>query len=333
MNPYKLPSSSISSTNSSRTGWLLGPMVSPSTPVANLRVERTVTALEAGQIVLHPTDTVPGLTCHPSHHQSINYLSFVKGRSVDKALLSLVHSTERALKYMACLPPGWRRALDLLWPGPLSVIWQASDLAPRSLVAADGTIGLRVPLLTKANEWYGAVLKEVNLPLPTTSVNRAASPAAKTWRQAQDFCQRTTGYIFDPTEIKADLHNDGGFGADSSLNFVIQIDDRTGGDRSAASDLKGNDHSDAINHSGEINHSREADCRYKTNRASASAYTGGSLVDDTGADRATSSDSLPPPPPSTIVALAPDGRFDVLRAGMVSRGTIEEALERPGRDI
>ena len=261
-----------------RESRLVGRMIPRPHLDATIRVKRAVAALEAGQIVLHPTDTVPGLTCHPGHNKSITSLSFVKGRPIDKALLSLVHCPEKALKYMASLPPGWRRALDLLWPGPLSVIWQASELAPRSLVASDGTIGLRVPHLTATSEWYRAVLREVNLPLPTTSVNRSASPPAKTWRQAQDFCRRSAGYIFDPTDIDAD---------------------------------------EMIGEAGRTEHAR-------------SLRSEGLPVNRSPRGSATSSSN---PIPSTVVALAPDGRFDILRAGVVSQRTIEDALQRPGRDI
>lgn len=134
-------------------------------------------SLEAGRVCVHPTDTLLGLTFDPSSQDARDALGRLKGRPEDKPCLGLVSSLEKAKRFFAPLPLGWEQTLARLWPGPLSVVWEASPEAPRSLLAKDGTIGLRVPALPETAAWFQAVLESCDLPLPTTSVNRAGEPA------------------------------------------------------------------------------------------------------------------------------------------------------------
>lgn len=142
-------------------------------------------SMKEGRLCLHPTDTLPGLTFDPDSVQSRAALVELKGRlDPTKPFLGLVDCVTKALHYYESLPGTWLRALAELWPGPLSVVWKASVAAPRSLVAPDGTIGLRVPELPAGAEWFQEVLANMERPLPTTSVNRAGEPPATAFEDA-----------------------------------------------------------------------------------------------------------------------------------------------------
>ncbi len=142
-------------------------------------------SLRRGCLCLHPTDTLPGLTFDPDRAEGRQALVELKGRSdAAKPFLGLIDCVTKAHRYYLPLPSGWLRALAELWPGPLSVVWQASKEAPASLVAADGTIGLRVPELPTEAVWFRQVLVALDRPLPTTSVNRAGEPPATEFAEA-----------------------------------------------------------------------------------------------------------------------------------------------------
>jgi tRNA A37 threonylcarbamoyladenosine synthetase subunit TsaC/SUA5/YrdC len=78
----------------------------------------------------------------------------------------------------------WQKALAVLWPAPLSVIYQAASLCPESLVAADGSVALRVPRLSPEDTWFYAVLNAIDYPLPTTSVNHSGEQPRRDWKSA-----------------------------------------------------------------------------------------------------------------------------------------------------
>ena len=146
-----------------------------------------IAALHAGRVCLHPTDTLPGLTFDPTNEFGRRALIAVKGRPETKPLLALVATPALARSFFAPLPGDWQRLLGLLWPAPLSVVWRASNQAPKALIAADGTIGLRVPLLHPDAAWFHYVLERLEIPLPTTSVNRSGEPAITTFAAASAF--------------------------------------------------------------------------------------------------------------------------------------------------
>ncbi len=142
-------------------------------------------SLRQGRLCLHPTDTLPGITFDPDSAEGRQALVELKGRvDAAKPFLGLIDCVTKAQRYYETLPSGWMRVLAELWPGPLSVVWKASHEAPASLVAPDGTIGLRVPELPSEAAWFQSVLVALDRPLPTTSVNRAGEPPATEFSDA-----------------------------------------------------------------------------------------------------------------------------------------------------
>ena len=140
-------------------------------------------ALKEHKAIIHPTDTIPGLSFDPDDDRGRQAVVQFKGREETKPFLGLVSSLEQAKKFWQPLPAGWSQKLEKLWPGPLSVVWQASEDAPRRLVGTDGTMGLRVPALHPENQWYLKVLGELGKPMPTTSVNHAGQQPALNWAE------------------------------------------------------------------------------------------------------------------------------------------------------
>lgn len=143
-------------------------------------------AFDEGQVCLHPTDTLPGLTFNPLSMQARDALALLKRRPESKPCLGLVANSERAKAFFAPLPGAWHAALAKLWPGSLSVVWKASSAAPATMVASDGTIGLRVPQLADAAAWFRIVLDAAKVPLPTTSVNESGQPPAIIFAEARE---------------------------------------------------------------------------------------------------------------------------------------------------
>ncbi len=141
-------------------------------------------AFRAGSVCLHPTDSLPGLTFNPRSEKAREALYQWKGRDALKPTLSLIADLDVALQYWLPLPSGWADYLRRLWPASLSVVWKASEDCPTSLQGPDGTVALRAPVLSSEVAWFRDVLRELRLPLPTSSVNRSGETAAATWEEA-----------------------------------------------------------------------------------------------------------------------------------------------------
>lgn len=142
------------------------------------------TALQNGEILLHPTDTIPGLSFDPTSAKARNKLANLKLRDETKPISCLVASLEMACDFWQKLPGDWLDILQLLWPAPLTVIWQASTKLPAGIKNKDETIGLRFPKLSSDAQWVCETIKSIGWPLPTTSVNFSGQTPSTDWPSA-----------------------------------------------------------------------------------------------------------------------------------------------------
>lgn len=108
-------------------------------------LERVIETVQKGGVVAIPTDTVYGLAAHLAFPDALERIYAIKGRDHAKPLPVLLSAPER---HTLVAQPMSERAEALVrefWPGPLTVAVPARDGVPAETLAADGTVGLRVP--------------------------------------------------------------------------------------------------------------------------------------------------------------------------------------------
>ncbi len=142
-----------------------------------------------GQVCLHPTDTICGLTADPANKAALQRLAACKGRAESKSFVHLVDSLATALAFWEPLPGNWETLLASIWPNPLTVIWK--QRANSGLHTPDTTLALRWGQLPS---WYQLVLAALKRPIPTTSVNHADAPAITDWAEAVAWLEKHHGY-------------------------------------------------------------------------------------------------------------------------------------------
>ena len=102
--------------------------------------KRAIEVMRKGGVILYPTDTVWGIGCDATNEEAVKRIYEIKKRTDNKAMLLLVDSPDRIVRYVSKIP---HVAWDLmeLTTKPLTIIYDgARNLAP-SLVAEDGSIG------------------------------------------------------------------------------------------------------------------------------------------------------------------------------------------------
>lgn len=143
-------------------------------------VARIAEALEAGGVVLLPTDTVYGLAALPGDRAATDRLFALKGRASDAPLAVLCSDTDQAI---ALAGPTSAQALTRVgrrwWPGPLTVVAQRRPGLHLHLGEPSTTVGLRVP----AHDIVRAVAARVG-PIAATSANRHGEPTPTTASEA-----------------------------------------------------------------------------------------------------------------------------------------------------
>lgn len=150
-------------------------------------------AWREGLICLHPTDTLPGLSFHPSSSVAWQRFLRLKQRAPDKSPIALIADWAMTERVWKPLPSGWADCLQALWPASLSVIWEASSACPPHLLANDGTCSLRMPAWKADIAWMRDLLREIDEPFPSSSVNVSGQPAIADWAEAKAFLEPFVG--------------------------------------------------------------------------------------------------------------------------------------------
>jgi len=126
-------------------------------------VEEAAAALERGEVVAFPTDTVYGVA---AGHGNIEALFKAKDRPKEKRIPVLLSDASH-LETSAIVTPAARALAARYWPGPLTIILTA----PRR-----GSIAFRVP----ANDVARRLIAASGGGLPVTSANLSGRPDATT---------------------------------------------------------------------------------------------------------------------------------------------------------
>ena len=125
-----------------------------------------------GAVMTYPTETayaLGGNALLPGVAQAVYRL---KAREADKALLLLIGGAEELPHLARDVSQAARRLMARFWPGPLTLVFHASQVCPPHLPDARGTVALRWsphPLLADLH-------RIAPVPLIGTSANRSGEP-------------------------------------------------------------------------------------------------------------------------------------------------------------
>jgi L-threonylcarbamoyladenylate synthase len=153
-------------------------------------VDEAVAALAHGGVVVVPTDTVYGLAAGADRPEAVERIFELKVRPSEKAVQVLVPG-EEWLERLGRPTAYARRLAHRYWPGPLTLIVNASSAAPTA-VTSGGTIGLRVPahpLALKILDRAGAI---------------AATSANRTGEQTPDDISTIRALFGDDVDVYVD---------------------------------------------------------------------------------------------------------------------------------
>lgn len=105
-------------------------------------IEAAIHALQAGQLVIHPTETVISLTGDPYNAASVTAARHLKGYDDERPFLCLVANDEAARALAAEWPDAAQRLAQRFWPGDLTLVVEAAPTAPVA-VTSEGRIAVR----------------------------------------------------------------------------------------------------------------------------------------------------------------------------------------------
>ena len=153
-------------------------------------MKRACEVLRAGGLILYPTDTVWGIGCDATNEEAVRKVYALKQREDSKAMLVLVDNAVKVDFYVKEVPPV---AWDLLEvaTNPLTIIYSgARNLAP-SLLAEDGSVGIRVT----EEEFSKQLCFRFRKAIVSTSANISGEPSPKNFAEISEAVKQGVDYI------------------------------------------------------------------------------------------------------------------------------------------
>ena len=154
------------------------------------QIEKSLQILQAGGLILYPTDTVWGIGCDATNTEAVEKVFKLKGRESSKSLIILLDTENKLDAYVQDVPV---IAYDLVEyaEAPLTIIYSgAKNLAP-NVIANDGSIGIRIV----KHDFCKQLLQRFKKPIVSTSANLSGSPTPTNFQEIEDEIRTGVNYI------------------------------------------------------------------------------------------------------------------------------------------
>lgn len=174
--------------------------VSPQAPEPHL-IEYAAGFIERGSVIGIPTDTFYGLSADPFNLSAIERVFQVKGRPETRALPILVNSIEQAVTLARDVPDAFLALANKFWPGPLTLVVEATHRLPLKVTGNSGRVALRWP----DSAVPAALIEAAGGPVTGTSANLSGHPSCTNAQQIVEQLGNRLPLILDSGDTGATL--------------------------------------------------------------------------------------------------------------------------------
>lgn len=172
------------------------------------QLDKVVEALQSGEVIIYPTDTVYGIGCDIYNHKAVERICRIKGVKPDKAQFSIIcYDLSQLSDYTTPISNPIFKLMKKSLPGPFTFILKANNNVPKVFQSNKKTVGIRVP----NNEIILAIAREFGKPILTTSVH-----------DDDEIIEYTTDpeLIYEKYRDMVDIVIDGGYGNNEASTVV-----------------------------------------------------------------------------------------------------------------
>ena len=155
-------------------------------------VSAATRAVQRGELIVIPTDTVYGIAADAFDSEAVADLLDAKGRGRDMPPPVLVSAATTVDALATGLPDYARALIEAFWPGPLTLVCRQQPSLQWDLGDTRGTVAVRMP----DHEVALAVLERTG-PLAVSSANLTGRPAALDADAAEEMLGDDVAVIVD----------------------------------------------------------------------------------------------------------------------------------------
>lgn len=171
-------------------------------------IRKVAEVLDAGGIIIYPTDTVYAMGCDIKSSKAIEKIARYKGLNPDNPDMSIIfHDMSQLSEYTLIRDNNIFKLLKRNLPGPFTFIVPANNQIPKLFRNRKKTVGIRIPDHPIALE----LVRELGRPIMTTSIH-----------DPDEIIEYTTDpeLIYEKYRDFADIVIDGGFGHNEASTIV-----------------------------------------------------------------------------------------------------------------
>ncbi len=153
-------------------------------------IDKALEVLRNGGVILYPTDTIWGIGCDATNQEAIDRIYKIKEREDSKSMIILVAEEKDILTHVAAPHP---EVFDFIerQDRPTTIIFEHAIGLPANLVAADGSIGIRMV----KDEFCRHLIKRLRHPIVSTSANISGTASPANFRDISPEIQKRVDHI------------------------------------------------------------------------------------------------------------------------------------------
>ena len=109
------------------------------------KIKEPAQAIKEGNLVLFPTETVYGIGANALDEKAVKKIYEAKGRASDNPLIAHISNLEMLKKLVTEIGKTEKKLIEKFWPGPLTIIFNKSNIVPNIITAGLETVAIRMP--------------------------------------------------------------------------------------------------------------------------------------------------------------------------------------------
>lgn len=155
-------------------------------------LNKALETLKNGGLILYPTDTIWGIGCDATNAEAVEKVFAIKGREHQKSLIVLLHNDSQLAGYVNDIPEVAYELIEYT-EKPLTIVYSnAKNLAP-NVVAADGSIGIRIV----RHPFCEQLLQRFRKPIVSTSANISREVSPSCFEEISQVVKSRVDYIVE----------------------------------------------------------------------------------------------------------------------------------------
>ena len=176
--------------------------------IDNESIKKAGEIIREGGLVAFPTETVYGLGANALNKEAAKKIYAAKGRPSDNPLIAHIANEEMLKPLVKEIPEVAKKLMDAFWPGPMTLIFNKSDIVPKDTTGGLDTVAIRMPNHPIAQ----ALIKEAGVSIAAPSANLSGKPSP------------TLGeHVIDDMDGRIDMIIDGGMVGMGLESTIIDV--------------------------------------------------------------------------------------------------------------